>query len=67
MDDKISQKTKTHTSELGIPIIPMVRSEKDELDSLECIDHMYHNTHEDTTLENYVIKIPRFDSDTPEE
>ena len=35
--------------------------------ALEYIDHMCHNTPGDNTSEKYVIKIPRFDSGTPEE
>ena len=42
-------------------------TEKDELDALEYIDHTCHNTPRDTTSGKYVIKIPRFDSGTPEE
>ena len=49
------------------PIIPLTRPEKDDLDPLEYIDHTYHITHRDTTSARYVSKIPRFDSDTPEE
>ena len=48
-------------------IIPLTRPEKDQLDSLEYIAHTCHNTPEDTTSEKHIIKIPRFDSGTPEE
>ena len=34
---------------------------------MEYIDHTCHNTPGDTTSGKYVIKIPRFDSGTPEE
>ena len=49
------------------PIIPLARPEKDDLDALEYIYHTYHNTPGDTTSGKYIIKIDRFDSDTPEE
>ena len=49
------------------PIIPLARPEKDELDASEYIDHTCHNTPGDTTSGKYIIKIPRFDSGTPEE
>ena len=62
---KIPKKTKTHLSKLVKPIIPLARPEKDELDALGYIDHTCHNTPRDSR--KYVIKIPRFDSGTPED
>ena len=61
IEEQIPDKTKTHSSKLVKPI------QKEELDALEYIDHMCHNTHRDTILGKYVIKISRFDSGTPEE
>ena len=49
------------------PIISLGRSEMDDLDALEYVDHTCHNTPGDTAPGKYIIKIPRFDSDTPEE
>ena len=49
------------------PIIPLARAKKDKLDALGYIDHTCHNTPGDTTSGEYVIKISRFDSGTPEE
>ena len=49
------------------PIIPPATTEKYELDALEYINHTCHNTPRDTTSEEYIIKIPRFDSGTLEE
>ena len=60
-------KKKTHPSELIKPIIPLAGPEKDELDTVEYIDHTCHNTSGDTSSGKYVIKIPIFDSGTPEE
>ena len=66
-EEQIPKKPATHPSELVKPIIPLARPEKDELDASEFIDHTCHNTPGDTTSGKYVIKIPRFDSGTPEE
>ena len=49
------------------PIIPLARPEMDELEDSGYIDHTYHNTSGDTTSGKYIIKIPWFDSGTPEE
>ena len=49
------------------PFIPLATSEKDKFDSSEYINHTRHKTSGDTTSGKYVIKIPRFDSGTPEE
>ena len=62
-----NSKKKIYASKLVKSIIPLVRSEMDELDALKYVDHTCHNTPGDTTSGKYVIKIPRFDSDTPEE
>ena len=67
MEDKIPQQTKTHPSKLAQPVIPLARPEKDKLEALEYIDHTCHNTPGDITSEKYMIKLPRFDSGTPEE
>ena len=65
--DYIPKKTTSRPNKLFKPIIPLARPEKDELDASEYIDHTCHNTPGDTTSGKYVIKIPRFDSGTPEE
>ena len=62
-----SKQSNTHPSKLVKPIIPLTRLEKDELDALEYIDHTCHNTPGDTTSGKYIMKFPRFYSDTPEE
>ena len=49
------------------PFIPLARPEKDELHALEYIDHTCHDTLGDTTSGKQIIKIPRFESVTPEE
>ena len=67
IEEKIPKKNKTHPSKLVKPIISLDRPEKDELDALEFIDHKCHNTPRDTASGKYIIKIPRFDSGTPEE
>ena len=53
MEDHIPQKTKSHPSKLVKPNIPLAR--------------MGHNTPRDSTSGKYVITIPKFDLDTPEE
>ena len=50
-----------------LTFIPLTRPEKDVLKALEYINHTCHNTHRDSTSGKYMIKIPRFDSGTPEE
>ena len=67
IDKQIPKKIKTSPSKLVNPFVPLVRAEKDVLDALEYIDHTCHNTRGDTTSGKYAIKIPRFDSGTPEE
>ena len=67
IEDQISKTNKTHPSILVASIIPLARPEKDKLDALEDIDDICHNTPRDTTSGKYIIKIPRFDSGTPEE
>ena len=67
IEEQIAIITKTYPSKLVKPIIPLARPEKDELDSSEYIDYTCHNTPKDTTAGKYIIKIPRFDSGTPEE
>ena len=49
------------------PITSLARPEKDEVEALKHIDHTHHNTPGDSASGIYVIKIPRFDSGTPEE
>ena len=61
-EEQIPKKTKTLPSALVKPIIPLARTEKDELDTLEYIDHLCYNTPGYTTSGKYTIKIPRFDS-----
>ena len=41
--------------------------EKEDLEPREYIDHTCHNTPGNSCSDKYVIKIPRFDSCTPEE
>ena len=65
-EEQIPKKAHINPSELVKPIIPLARPEYDELDALKYIDHTCHNTPGDTSLRKYVIKIPRFDSGTPE-
>ena len=67
IEEQVSIKTKTHPSELVKPIILLAWPEKDELDASEYIDHTCHYTPRDTTSGKYVIKIPIFDSGSPEE
>ena len=67
IEEEIPPKNKTHLSKLVKPIITLGTPEKEEIEPLEYIDHMCHNTPRVTTSEKYVIKIPRFDSDTPKE
>ena len=58
---------KTHPSELVNPIIPLARPEKDEHEVLEYIKHRRHNTPGGTASGKHIIKIPRFNSGTPNE
>ena len=67
IQEQSPQKTKTHSSKLVKPIIPLAKPENSELDASDYIDHTCHNTSRDTTSEKQVIKIPSFDFDTPEE
>ena len=67
IEEQIPKKTKTYPSKFVKLIIPLARPQKDELDASKYIDHMCHNTPGDTTSGKHVIKIPRFDSGTPEE
>ena len=61
------QKTKTHQSKMVKPITSLARPENDELDALQYIDHTCYNAPGDTTSGKDMIKIPYFDSGTPEE
>ena len=67
MEDRIPKKNKSKSQELVNPIIPVERPEKEDFEPSKYIDHTCHNTPGDTTSGKYVIKIPRFDSGTPEE
>ena len=67
IEEKIPPKNKTHWSKFVKPIIPLTRPENNELDALEYIDHKCQNTPRDTTSGKYVIKIPRYNSGTPED
>ena len=49
------------------PVIPLERSEKEDLEPSKYKDHTCHNTPGDSASGKYMIKIPRFDSSTPEE
>ena len=66
MDDCIPQKTKSRPSTLVKPIIPLARPEMDYLDALQYIDHTCCHSPGNTTSGKDMIKIPRFDSRTPE-
>ena len=48
------------------PSILLECLEKEDLEPSEYINHTCHNTPGDSTSEKYVIKIPKFDSGTPE-
>ena len=67
IEEQIPKKSSTNPSKLVKPIIPLARSEKDELDASKYINHMCHNTPKDTTSGKYIIKISRFDAGMPEE
>ena len=67
MEDCTPKKTKSLPSKLVKPIIPLARPDKDELIASKYIDHMFHNTPRDNASGKSVIKIPRFDSGTPED
>ena len=49
------------------PIILLERPEKEDIEPSEYIDHTCHNTPGDSTSGKCEIKIPKFDSGTPEE
>ena len=66
-EEALPKRIKTYPSKLAKPIIPLARPENNEFDASKYIDHTSHNTSGDTTSGKYVIKIPRFDSGTPEE
>ena len=67
VEEQIPKNTKAQPNKLVKLIIPLARQEKDEREASEYIDHTSHNTPRNTTSEKHVIKIPRFDSGTPEE
>ena len=67
MDFTIPKMIKGHLSKLEKLIIPLARPEKDGLEPSEYIDHTSHNTSTDCISGKYIMKIPRFGSDTPEE
>ena len=67
IEEQIPKKTKNFASKLIKPVIPLTRPENNELETLEYIDHACQNITRDTTSGKYIIKIPRFDSGTPEE
>ena len=67
IEEQVPKKTKTHPMKLVKPIISLARLEKYELDTSKYIDHMCHKTPGDSPSGKYLIKIPRFDSGTPEE
>ena len=66
-EEQIPKKTKTHPNELVKSIVPLARPEKADLDALEYNGHTCHNSPGDTTSRKDIIKIPTFDSGTPEE
>ena len=66
MEDNILKINKSKSQELVNPIIPLERSEKEDLDPSEYIDHTFHNTPGNSTSGRCMIKIPRFDSGAPE-
>ena len=67
MEHKIPKKNKSKSQELFNSIILLEPPEKECLRPSEYIDHTCHNTPGNSTSGKYVIKIPRFDSGTPEE
>ena len=64
MEDKIPMKNKSKSWELVNPIIPLECPEKEDVEPGKYIDQKCHNT---PGTDKFVINIPRFDSDTPEE
>ena len=67
MVNKIPKNNKFNSQDLVNPIILLERLEKEGLEPSEYIDHTCHKTPGDSTPGKYVLKIPRFDSGTPEE
>ena len=67
MEDKIPRKNKSKSGEFFFSIIPLERPEKEDPKPSKYIDHTCHNIPGDSTSGKFVIKIPIFDSDTPEE
>ena len=65
MENLILKKNESKSREFVNPIIP--GPEMENLDPSKSIDHTCHNTPGNSTSAKYVIKIPRFDSGTPEE
>ena len=63
----IPKKAISQPKELVKPIFPHARPENDELDPLEYIDCTCHNIPGDSMSREYVIKILRFGTGTPEE
>ena len=67
MEDKIPKNNKPMSQEMVNPIILLGCPGKEDLEPSKNIDHACHNTSGDRTSGKYMIKIPRFDSGTPEE
>ena len=66
MGNSIFKKIKSRQSKLVKPIIPLTRPEKNEFNPSQYINDTCHYTPGDSTLGKYIIKIPIFDSGTPE-
>ena len=67
IEDKITKKNKFKSQELVNPIILLERPEKEDLKPSKYIYHMCHNFSGNITSGKYMMKIPRFNSGTPEE
>ena len=67
MKDKLPKNNQAKSQKLVIPIILLEGSEKEDLEPSKCIDHTCHNIPGNRTSGKYMIKIPRFDSGTPEQ
>ena len=67
MEDIIPKKNKSKSRELVNPIIPLERSETDNLEPCVYKDNTCHNTQGNSTSEKCMIKIPSFNFGTSEE
>ena len=67
IEEQSPKNRKTYPSKLIQLIISLARPKKDELEALEYINLTCHNNPRDTTSGKYIIKVPRFDSSSPED